>query len=248
MGCYVFCRVERIFRKGELKGIMNILIYRSQDQNILVNSAFTEELLLNFSPKYNINISIETDKEVNLKKIEEADLILFFSHGDTDEIFHRFYGPYNPHNETLVNKDNIQILSSKKVLVFSCYTSLELGEIAIDNDCPVYFGFKGKINRNLPKEILDLNLSSLGGESPEQLISSVYSEVFYKVLYKAINEDLSFDIFEKLLKLALGKTIMERFEDAKNLPFELHSKGTQPVMDTIKSITTFGNSKVKFVS
>ncbi|MED3910571.1 hypothetical protein P4597_15445 [Peribacillus simplex] len=227
---------------------MNIVIYRSRDSKIFLNSHFTEELQSKLRDIHNINITTEENKQLNLDKIIEADLVIFFSHGDLDEICHKFIGPNNRYNESLIDSSNINILKDKRVLVFSCYTASELGQLAIKEGCTVYFGFKGKINRDLPSEILELKPELTNGGDPRQLISSVYSEVFNKLIYRAITENLTFDQFEKMMKLGLNKYMMSRLRLEKSIPFKFHAQGAQPVKDTIKTMVIHGDSSIKFVS
>lgn len=225
---------------------MNILIYRSTDHRILLNSMFTENLLKELKNDYNISIAMAEQKELNLKEIEKADLILIFSHGDTDRIFHKYSGPY--YYEDLINLSNVEIFKNKRVLVFSCFTALDLGPLAEENGCSIYFGFTGEINRKLPDSIANGNFQLNGGGQPVDFISSVYSEVFYKLIYKAITENLTFEHFGKLMKLALDKTIVQRLIAEKNIPFKYHSDGAQPVKDTAKGITLLGDASIRFIS
>ncbi|HDR4556455.1 TPA: hypothetical protein QCQ24_004493 [Bacillus cereus] len=226
---------------------MNIVIYRSNQPNILLNSMFTERLQKELCADYNISITMEEDKNINLEQIKQANLVIFFSHGDNDRIFHKFTNPFQPY-EDLIHHSDVDILKDKKVIVFSCYTALELGPLAEEKGCTVYFGFKGEINRDLPLEILEGDFEFKDGEDPKRFISSVYSEVFYKLIYRAITEDLTFQQFEKMMKLGLDKTIVQKLRAEQNIPFKFHSQGAQPVKDTAKSIAVFGDASTKFIS
>lgn len=235
---------------------MNIGIYRSQDSKIIYNSIFSESLFKSFQHDNNVELIMDDNIQICLSKIRQSDLIIFFSHGFHKGIFHRFLdrdGEELGKKEWLIGTNkNFEFLKNKKVIAFSCMTALRgvegLGELAVLNQgCKVYFGFENSINRDLPEEYLSVLPKNTDAKN---LISSVYSIVFFEVLNKAIEKNLSFKAFAQLTKLLLKKRIIKKLleEYGEHVKLDMHIDAALPVMETANSIFVHGNDKIKFCS
>jgi len=235
---------------------MNIGIYRSQDQKIIYNSQFAEKIFQDFKHKHTIEYIKDNTIEACVEKIEKKDLVIIFSHGYDQGIFHRFLdddGKELPNPEYLVGtrNKNLNIFSGKKVIAFSCMTALQdisgLGETVVSqHGCRVYFGFQNYINRELPADYKDiLNIDDTGN-----FISSIYSNVFSESLNMALRNNISFKKFAQLIQYKLRSIIVTSLSEeyGNHISLNVHENGARLVMETANSIFVHGSDDIKFCS
>ncbi|SFF23952.1 hypothetical protein SAMN04487969_119135 [Paenibacillus algorifonticola] len=234
---------------------MNIVFYRSFDEKIKRNSAFTERLEKKLAVNHFVEMAIDDDRMYNLRKVKEADIIFIFSHGYYHATFHKFANDYDVEihrKEIFIGKEHLDYFKNKKVLVFACYTAMEgldsLGEKAVENGCKVYFGFSDRINRDIPEALLDC--LSQEEKQAHVFISDVYSKVFYDVIERAFKRDLTFDQFAKQMKYYLNKEIGERIINRLGgvQNFRILTDGAISVKQTADSITVLGDKDLRFIS
>ncbi|MET3938231.1 hypothetical protein ABIC22_001043 [Paenibacillus sp. PvP094] len=234
---------------------MNIAIYRSQDKKIIINSMFSERLANLIESKHNVEMVMDSDIPICLTKIKESDLIIIFSHGSEQGIFHRYENDLGSERKRVEwlfgTRSNLNYLAGKKVIVFSCFTAMYegVGELAVrENNCITYLGFQSSINRELPDDFLELLPKN--DKLTKNFISVVYSSVFENTLAQAFDKNLTFKQFAQLTKIMLKKEIMNKInrDYGRTIHLSLHLKGAIPVYETADSIHIHGNEEVKFCS
>ncbi len=235
---------------------MNIGIYRSRDSKILNNSAFSEKIFQKVKNIHSVDMIIDEDVNTCKQKIMRSDLVILFSHGSYQGMFHRFLdndGCELKNIEWLIGTEkNPEIFSGKKVIAFSCMTAMRdingIGEKVIkDHSCKVYFGFENYINRNLPEDYLAKIPSDI---DTKNFISSIYASVFSQTLNEAVERNFSFKKFAQLTKLLLLKSIKKKLQDefSNHVDFSMHLKGAIPVIETAESIIVLGDDSIRFCS
>lgn len=222
---------------------MKILIYKSVEEKIRKNSEFTENLIQELSSDYNIEFTMDYNKCVNIEKLNEADVIIVFAHGDHDCIYHVYNEDYCEH---FIDEDNVNILAGKKVITFACYTGADLGELAVRSGCEAYLGFKSKIYREFKESHDNQGFLKQYGIEPEVFISKIYSIAFYKTLLLSLKNNFSFKKFQQYLKFTIKSTLREQLYSQKNFLYHLQCEET--IHRTADSVSVNGLENAKILS
>jgi|GEM_PF-5635668 len=131
--------------------------------------------------------------------IAQCDILLFFTHGEADAILKRAYGnPLFKNQYTLIDLENVNLFSGKKVISICCDSAKLLGPESIVQGCKVFVGFREAIFYDLGKSTL------------RPLVYEAYSEAFARALKYAMKERVSADAFAKRLHASITQSITDK--------------------------------------
>lgn len=185
---------------------MTVTIYRNiLNQEMKSFGKFSKKLAENLE----ISLVYNSHKKLCLDEMANHDTLIFISHGSAHEIFHRFDHRFDRH-QILVNRDNVKVLSDKKVIAISCGTARDLGSIACNNfGCKAYLGFFNKIH-------FDKKNRMPASKKYHLFVTNCYKDTFYTVLENAIKNSWTFAKLKAVLEIELKKTVTERALELKH--------------------------------
>ncbi len=198
---------------------MNIAIYRNKRNNDIKKvSKFVDNLRDKIPAKIDLTILQDLSKEDTVAAMNNAEIIIIFSHGSKDKIFFYISSEYNiGDNEgvVLINRQNAKVFSQKKVIVFACDTAIELGPYVVDQNqsvlCKSYIGFADTIDYGISNSGCDVKL--LIG-----YFYKVYGAVFEDVIVTALNNNFTPSKLTRYFKVRLNKVIRDCKCDGVDIP------------------------------
>lgn len=184
-------------------------------------------------------IVFDDNKYRCLAQMKLYDTLIFVSHGRADTIYHK-YDHINENHQPLINLDNCDILSEKKVIAISCGTAKKLGNYACNKGhCKVYLGFFHKIH-----------FDKVNKKKPSKkyiaFLTICYKECFSETIERAIVERWSFNKFKLFLKQKLQETVVNRanaLSMSKPKFYKYHGidQAVLAVMNVSDNIIIYGN-------
>ena len=194
------------------------------------NSQFIEELKAGREVCLHKRHDIFDASDGLYQDIDACQVLLFFTHGENDAILKRRYGDNDAKTRfSLIDLNNVEILSGKKVVSICCSSAKTLGLESIRRGCRVFVGFEKDI------------IYSTGKKGLNPIVYSAYNDAFEQAIKDAVERNLTASEFVKSLRLALTKNITAKVLNAPGpAPYSLSEQIAY--LDGINSIVALGES------
>ncbi len=184
---------------------MSVGIYRNRlNQEIKSFARFTKAVReqCSFNGK-SVEVVFEDKKEQSLEKLSKHDTIIFVTHGDSNNLYHRYCKDKEKRKSQILlglsdlsNEEfDRKIYDNKIIIAISCCTADQLGAAVFDQTkCKAYLGFKYKIH-------FDRKDKKKASRKYYQFLLRCYKKIFSDVLVKAINNEWTIEEFKEKLEL-----------------------------------------------
>ena len=176
--------------------------------------------------------NFELTEEI-VKEIEGSDVILFFTHGDSDAILKfRYKDPLLKQRFVFIDKGNASILKKKKVIAICCNSARELGNFCMNGDIKseFYIGFAD-----------DITYDEGFTNDFKSIVYKTYSKAFSEVVLNAYKGHWSADKFVKRLRKNISDMMTDEILKAN---LRLGSSGQATFhKKTANSLLVLGNAE-----
>lgn len=203
---------------------MTVGIYRNRlNQEIKKFGKFTKviEEKCNSDGKF-VEIIFEDKKNVSLDKLLQHDTLVFVTHGDSNNLYHRYCENDDRRNSQVLLSSNdffdknfdTSIYDDKVIIAISCCTAKELGaEVFKKTRCKAYIGFRYNIHFNRIDERNGMNKSS---KKYYMFLLECYKEIFSETLTKAIINEWTVEKFKQYLEFYSKRCVGQKAKTIKN--------------------------------
>ncbi len=183
----------------------------------------------------NCRIHLSESVEISLlDAIEQADILMFFTHGEDDRILKYRYKFATAKKEfSLIDCDMSSIVSGKAIISMCCSSAQSLGPHCVKSEgAPYFIGFE---------KPLVYDQDDIPNQQLRAIVYKAYSSGFDKVFEAALEKQYTADKLVKRLKLYLNKSITEGILSSPERSMEKYTMGVPFYEEGINSLVCLGN-------
>lgn len=207
---------------------MSLIIYRNRlNKQMHKFGLFLKAINRNYTNTEYISSPLKNDF---LDLLDQYNSLIICSHGGKDKIYHRFYSNRDKEDQILFDESNVDLVTNKNVIAFSCGTTQVFGPKAIECGCKSYLGFRRSIHFNRDK---DQHTSKYFYET----VRKCYINSFQYTLEMALSNNLTMGQIEVVLKNKLSKEAAILCDDFEmKYPRRYYKKYVFEVLTTIADV------------